>query len=178
MAPSVTNVPLRSSESSKVSTTSISLYQGQFIISGEQSFYGRSTGIQDLLLNHVDVAPTTLWLCGLPIPHWMEGHNFSSYRTRRGDLTVADSLFLQSVIPTGHGDSIEFAWRGVVTGDGWKYVAFDGQPWLLFNLHENPCEQVNLAYNSNYARIHSRLNDRFRAWMTDTDDAFNLPRFS
>lgn len=146
-----------------------------FIISGEQSFYGRNTGIPNILLNHVDVAPTTLGICGLPIPEWMEGRNLSGHRTRQGEPVDADSLYLQSVIPTGHADSVEFPWRGLVTAEGWKYVAFEGMPWLLFNLNDDPYEQVNLAYNSKYRSIRKRLNDRLRGWIADTGDAFTLP---
>ncbi|NGP45267.1 hypothetical protein G4V62_09985 [Bacillaceae bacterium SIJ1] len=43
-------------------------------------------------------------------------------------------------------------WRGVVTVDGWKYVCFEGVPWLMFNLNEDPYEQVNLAHNSLYKK--------------------------
>ncbi len=149
-----------------------------FIMSGERSFYGRRTGDSRVLLNHVDVAPTTLGLCGLPIPEWMEGTDFSGHRLGTRTLATVDSMYLQSVIPTGHGDSVEFPWRGLVTEEGWKYVAFEGMPWLLFNLAEDPYEQVNLAYNPRYGAIRRQLNDRLGAWITDTGDAFQLPDFS
>ena len=58
-----------------------------------------------------------------------------------------DSAYAGIVVRTGHGDSINKAWRGVITKDGWKYCCFDQQTWLLFNLNEDPLEQVNLAHN-------------------------------
>ncbi len=148
-----------------------------FLISGERSFYdGRSTGTVHAPLNHVDVAPTTLGLCGIDKPAWMEGTDYSHRRLAfRPSAPEPDSAFLQSVIPTGHGDSVDQPWRGVVTTDNWKYVALPGVPWLLFNLEEDPYEQVNVAHNSRYREVRRRLNDRLREWIADTGDEFLLP---
>ena len=35
--------------------------------------------------------------------------------------------------------------------DGWKYICLEGEPWLLFNLADDPFEGQNLAHNSIYA---------------------------
>ena len=148
-----------------------------FIISGEHAFYnGRKTGLVYAPLNHVDVAPTTLGLCGIDKPAWMEGTDYSHRRlSSRPDASEPDSAFLQSVIPTGHADSVDQPWRGVITVDGWKYVALPNIPWLLFNLEEDPYEQVNVAHNSKYHEIRGRLNNRLREWIADTNDQFTLP---
>jgi len=149
-----------------------------FIISGEQPFYGRMTGDCSAPINHVDIAPTTLGLCGIDVPEWMAGTNYASYRLHgvhpKGE---PDSAYLQSVIPTGHGDSVDKPWRGIVTQDGWKYVCFEGMPWLMFNLNEDPYEQVNLAHNANYAGRRKKLNDRLKQWVDDTEDQFTLPTY-
>lgn len=150
-----------------------------FIIGGEIPCYnGRLNGKCDVPLNHIDIAPTTLGLCGIKVPEWMEGTDYSHYRLRgRVAMEEPDSAFLQSVVPTGHGDSIEFPWRGLITKDGWKYVCFENTPWLMFNLNEDPLEQVNLAHNIKYADIRMRLNDRLQQWIDDTKDEFILPKF-
>jgi arylsulfatase A-like enzyme len=36
-----------------------------------------------------------------------------------------DSAFLEEVIPSGHPDSVNRAWRGLVTLDGWKYCCLE-----------------------------------------------------
>ena len=149
-----------------------------FIISGGHSFYdGRITGTTDIPINHVDVAPTTLGLCAIDKPSWMEGTDYSGrrLRSRASNSEEPDSAYLQCVVPTQHAHSIDRPWRGLVTRDGWKYVAFEGVPWLLFNLDEDPYEQVNMAHNSLYAGVRKKLNDRLREWVNDTDDVFALP---
>ena len=148
-----------------------------FIIGGEKMTYnGRHTGRYDVPLNHVDIAPTTLGLCGIDVPEWMEGTNYAHYRLSSArPVQEPDSAYLQSVIPTGHGDSVDKPWRGLVTRDGWKYVCFEGIPWLLFNLNEDPYEQANLAHNSVYKDQLKKLNDRLKEWIDDTDDSFILP---
>jgi len=146
------------------------------IISGENSFYGRRTGSTNVPLNHVDIAPTTLGLCGINKPEWMQGTDLSSLRLPgRPHVELPDSAYLQLVEPTRHGNSVDRAWRGLVTTDGWKYVCLENTPWLMFKLNEDPYEQVNLAFNSLYATERKRLNHRLRMWVEDTGDQFELP---
>ncbi|MBN2390653.1 MAG: sulfatase [Anaerolineae bacterium] len=147
-----------------------------FIIGGHTPRYANKGGSVTAPLNHVDIAPTTLGLCGIDAPAWMEGTDYSGYRIR--DREVAhepDSAYLQLVIPTMHGDSVDRPWRGVVTRDGWKYVVLEGQPWLMFNLNEDPYEQVNLAHNTRFVRERRALHARLAQWVAETGDAFALP---
>lgn len=146
-----------------------------FLMAGGGSLYALRQLRLPLLVNHVDVAPTALGLCGLPVPDWMRGTDYSGYRRGQPVANAPDSAFLQLVVPTGHGDSVDRPWRGLVTVDGWKYVCLERQPWLLFNLNEDPYELVNLAHNPAFARERRRLQDRLAAWIQDTGDQFALP---
>jgi len=83
---------------------------------------------------------------------------------------------LQCVVPTGHADSVNLPWRGIVTKDRWKYVVFEEAPWLMFNLNDDPYEQVNLAHNSRFDKDRRRLNERLQRWIDDTGDEFRLPQ--
>lgn len=148
-----------------------------FIIGGGVSYYnGQHSGSNPALVNHVDVAPTTLGLCGINPPDWMRGRDLSGFfRADRPRPERPDSAFLQSVIPTGHGDSVDRPWRGIVTDDGWKFVCLEGQPWLMFDLKEDPYELQNFAFNPNYQVKRKSLLDRLRRWIEETGDSFNLP---
>lgn len=147
------------------------------ILAGSEAFYdGHLTGDCATLFGAVDLAPTTLGLCGLQAPGWMEGHDYSSRRlAARTKAPEPDSLYLQNVIPTGHPWSVNQAYRGLVTRDGWKYVCFANQSWLMFNLAEDPYEQVNLAFNSLYRKERKGLIDRLNQWTHDTGDQFEIP---
>ena len=148
-------------------------------VTGSEAFYeGHQTGSTETLFGAVDLAPTTLGLCDLEAPAWMEGHDFSGRRlANRPKAAEPDSMYLQNVIPTGHPDSINEAYRGLVTRDGWKYVCFANQSWLMFNLEDDPYEQVNVAFNSLYRRERKMLIDRLNQWIQDTGDKFDLPTF-
>ena len=148
-----------------------------FIISGEQPRYnGRKNGNTRVLLNHVDIAPTTLGLCGIDKPAWMQGSDFSSQRLEsRRPSSEPDSAYLQNVVPTGHGHSINRPYRGLVTRDGWKYVCFEGAPWVMFNLNEDPYEQANLAHNNAFKAERQKLSARLKQWVADTGDRFEIP---
>jgi arylsulfatase A-like enzyme len=70
---------------------------------------------------------------------------------------------------------VDRPWRGIVTDDGWKFVCLEGQPWLMFNLNEDPYEQQNLAFNSIYRDKRKSLLDRLARWIQETGDSFTLP---
>jgi len=149
-----------------------------FIIGGVRpDAYGSCRrGISPAPVNHVDIAPTTLGLCGLQVPEWMEGTDYSRNRVAtRPEVEEPDSAFLQSVVPTGHGNSIDKPWRGIVTRDGWKYVCLPGQSWLLHDLNEDPYEQANLAHDPAFRAKRGALLERLRRWVKQTDDEFELP---
>lgn len=147
-----------------------------FIIGGHVPQYANRSGFAPLPVNHVDIAPTTLGLCGIAVPDWMQGYDYSARRLReRPPGSEPDSAYLQAVVPTGHGDSLDRPWRGVVTRDGWKYVVLEGQPYQLFNLNEDPYELANHAFNPAYRVERRRLQDRLAAWVRDTGDQFTLP---
>ena len=151
-----------------------------FIISGENRggwAAGRAVGNRsDILMNHVDIAPTTLGLCSISVPDWMEGTDYSAVRYRNSNpAQYPESAYLQSVIPTNHQDSINKPWRGVITSDGYKLVCFERMDWLLFDLNNDPYEQMNLAHNSKYSPLRERLLKELRYWVDKTGDQFILP---
>ena len=129
-------------------------------------------------INHVDLAPTTLGLCGVAKPDWMDGHDSSNLVLRGDDTGLPDSAYLQLVDPGflyGFAPDRERPWRGVVTRDGWKYAVLEGQPWLLYNLNEDPYELDNRAMDRRFRKDRKRLQECLAQWMDETGDAFELP---
>lgn len=146
-----------------------------FIIGGRRDQYDGKGGICNAPINHVDIAPTTLGLCGIEPPSWMTGTDYSGYRIHNHEIqNEPESAYLQNVIPTMHGDSVDQPYRGVVTTDSWKYITFNNQPWLLFNLNEDPYELANLAHNIKYKAERKRLNDLVADWINRTNDTFDV----
>jgi arylsulfatase A-like enzyme len=131
-----------------------------FTISGGLPRYS-GNGRLPVVSNHVDIAPTTLGLCGIRKPDWMEGADLSPYRMARPAAgPEPDSAYLQNVVPTGHPNSINTPYRAVVTRDRWKYVCFENRSWLLFNLNDDPYEEANQAQNNRYRAERKKLIGR------------------
>ncbi len=146
------------------------------VIGGGPPFYHFRSGANDYPLNMADITATTLGLCGVEVPDGMQGKDFSGLRVPGRDLPAdCDSGYLQGVIPTCHSYSTDRPWRGVVTRAGWKYTCLEGQPWMLFNLAEDPFEQANLAHNSRYWTERKHLQAELARWIDITGDAFDLP---
>jgi arylsulfatase A-like enzyme len=146
-----------------------------FIMGGHLPQYGHDQDFLPLLVNHVDIAPTTLGLCGIQPPQWMEGMDYSGYRIIRTTTPdYPDSAYLQIPVPTRHPNSVDRPFRGIVTQDGWKYVVLEHQPWLMFDLNTDPHEFVNLAHNTGFAHQRRRLHERLRQWIESSGDTFTL----
>jgi arylsulfatase A-like enzyme len=117
----------------------------------------------DQQINQVDLAPTTLGLCGLTPPAWMEGADHSPLLHGEHD-DLPDSTYIGIPVPTGHSSSIDRPWHGVLTTDGWKYVCLDDDPWLMFNLTEDPYELANHAHDPGYHNKRDQLHHLLMDW--------------
>lgn len=86
-------------------------------------------------------------------------------------------MYLEQVIPAGpeYANTVDSPWRGLVTSDGWKYVCFHNQSWLMFNLAEDPYEQINVAFDPEYRQERKKLIARLKQWVADTKDNFVIP---
>ena len=148
-----------------------------YIISGGQPRYQPwTTGRLPVVSNHVDIAPTTLGLCGISKPEWMEGTDLSHHRIHKPAAGAEpDSAFLQCVIPPDQLDTPNTPYRGLVTREGWKYVCFENRSWLQFNLNEDPYEEINLAQLNRYRPERNQLIARLKQWVADTGDRFAIP---
>ncbi len=130
----------------------------------------------DHLINHVDIAPTTLGLCGIEKPSGMDGFDYSPFikgTAVQGD--VPDSAYIGLPVPSGKDYCVDRPYRGIVTSEGWKYVAFEGDAWMMHNLNEDPYEQVNLAYHILFTEKKKELHGRLKQWVEKTGDTFSLP---
>jgi arylsulfatase A-like enzyme len=134
------------------------------ILSGGQPRYnGWKVGKLPIVANHVDIAPTMLGLCHIAKPGWMMGTDLSHHRIgKQGSGPDPDSAYLQDVIPTGHPDSINTPYRGLVTKDGWKYLCFENRSWLMFNLNDDTYEESDLAQNSRYKAERKKMIARLK----------------
>ena len=139
--------------------------------------YNSPSGRVPAVVNHVDIAPTTLGLCDIETPEWMRGFDYSGLAQRGMKCDIPpDSAYIQSDTPTTDRTlDGPWPWRGVVTVDNWKYACLENQPWLMFDLSDDPYEQRNLALSSKARVERRRLHDRLRQWMADIGDEFPLP---
>ncbi|MCF6177647.1 MAG: sulfatase [Victivallaceae bacterium] len=142
-----------------------------FIIGGAKRLAQLS---EDVLLNHVDIAPTTLGFCGIDIPGFMRGFDYSGLWGKRNLDNVPEEALLQEC--GGLSQIHPEGWRAIVTRDGWKYAVTPDAPWLLFNLNETPDELYNLVYVTHYYQKRRELHNRLQILLDKVNDNFKMPR--
>ncbi len=153
-----------------------------FIIgSAAARYFGFKSGRSDALISEYDIAATTLGLCGIRKPSWLNGYDYSHYRYVAGGDCLSSvqrkpdeptSMEIKAIIPR---EGCDKAWRGVVTRDGWKYVCYEGSEWMLYNLNNDPFEQINLVNSFEHKAKRHELWGILKEWLRKTDDSFILP---
>ena len=145
------------------------------MVGGASHYAGVTRARVDYPINHVDIAPTTLGLCGIRPPEWMQGTDYSAARLGGTVQNAPDSAYIQKNVETPTGYGTQFPWRGIVTRDGWKYVCLPGCEWMLFHLMQDPYELVNYAHEQLYVQKRRQLYDQLAEWIRQTGDEFLMP---
>ena len=155
-----------------------------FLIHRSGGAYNMRSGACDAPLNHVDIAPTSLGLCGIPVPAEMVGYDYSAhckrpdapeYRGPPQPEREPQSAYLQQIPPKLLAHTVNRPWRAVVTRDGWKYACTPGSDWLLFNTADDPYEQANYVYDAAFREQKERCHLLLADWIETTGDRFPLP---
>lgn len=155
-----------------------------FIVHRAGGAYHMPVGASGAVLNHVDIAPTSLGLCNIDVPGGMVGHDYSAhcilpdapeYRAAPQPEAEPQSAFLQQIPPKLQPRTVHRPWRGVVTRDGWKYACTPGNDWLLFDTANDPYEQANCVYDLSFQEQKERCHALLAHWIEATGDRFPLP---
>ncbi|MBS7642620.1 sulfatase [Candidatus Bathyarchaeota archaeon] len=160
------------------------------IIRGPEPFCGGRR--IDALLSNIDIMPTILDVCGIPIPSDIHGRSILPIIKGETDR-IHSEVYLELTYHAAY-DPI----RGVRT-DRYKYIrSFEWRPYLfppnvdpspskevarkygyfdrirpiemLFDLDKDPIERLNLANDPDYSDILRYLRSKLHNWMKETCD--------
>ena len=129
----------------------------------------RSCGV---CLNTVDVMPTLLSLCGLPIPAEAEGRDLSDVlRGKPGAYEPEGALMMGTGATADWGEGYE--WRAFRT-KRYTYAVYlkDGEEHLYDNFSD-PLQMRNLAKEAAYAPVLADLKAKMSAEMARVNDKFH-----
>ena len=139
----------------------------------------------DAFFGAIDIVPTLLGACGVPLPEGLQGRDISSVwqggeAPTDTELTPggSESVYLQNM---AHGwpnrDGWVGRWRGVRT-ERYTYArwfANERGPYL-FDRQEDPLEMVNLANSAEARPALQEMEERLHRWMEGTKDPFEYGR--
>jgi N-sulfoglucosamine sulfohydrolase len=136
------------------------------------------------MVSNLDVLPTLMEACGLPIPPGVQGQSLFTGR----DAVFAEKTFhsyydpMRCVRTSTHKliRNFETAFLVEVPGDIQRGPIFRAHPELystdrpstveLYDLEADPLEQENLAGGGEFPEIERRLSAELWSWMRETDD--------
>lgn len=124
----------------------------------------------EALFSHVDMAPTLLSLCGLGVPAEMQGTDLSAVVLGKSE-SGPDAAYFQIFGPFLAG-GVESGWRGIRTSR-YMYARTKAEPWVLYDLNEDPYELRNLADDPASAAIRDELESELGRWMERTGDSWS-----
>jgi len=125
----------------------------------------------ETVIGGVDIMPTLLSLCGLPIPRTCTGVD-KSWAVLGGAPQSVDSIYCEGLMT-----NIARAWRALVT-EQYKLVVDNSDPLnldsvtMLYDLQSDPYELTNLANDVSFTGIKQQLFDRLVQWCSETGDTF------
>jgi arylsulfatase A-like enzyme len=125
--------------------------------------------ISDALFTHVDMAPSLLTLCGVPVPGEMQGTDLSGVLLGK-DATGPESAYFQIFVPFA-GDESPLPWRGVRTANA-MYARTEKGPWLLYDLDADPYEQTNLVDDPAHTALRDKMDALVVSWMKRVGDSW------
>ena len=135
----------------------------------------------DVHMGAIDIVPSLLGACGVPLPDGLQGRDVSSVWRGEGapdetDLTPGanDSVYLMNMAngwpmrPDWTG-----RWRGVRTSRYTYARWYDHEqgPWL-FDREEDPLEMRNIVHSAEAKPIVEEMEARLHRWMEATGDPF------
>ena len=122
----------------------------------------------------VDTMPTLLELCGITVPNDVQGKSYLSLLDGNEQPT-RDAVMYQLIKQSkgGKGARHPVAQRGIRTAD-WLYVCEEKQRKLLFDLKNDPHEQVNLLDDPQYNDLMDGFDERIKDHMEATGDRWEL----
>ncbi|VGO13593.1 Arylsulfatase [Pontiella desulfatans] len=125
--------------------------------------------VKDWIVSSVDVMPTLLGMCNVPIPPQVEGMDYSDTFLGKSDKE-RDAAFLFNV-HGGGGPGTD--WRGIRTKE-WVYAYHYSGDWVMYDLKNDPYELDNLIDNPAYAAQKKKLRDQLEAMRAELGETIPL----
>ncbi len=108
----------------------------------------RAGGVNDELVINLDIAPTLLDFCGVPVPETMDGRSWKPLLTGTSDAPLREDFFFS----LSCRDQPLFKSHTAVRTGRFKLIHFDTlDHWELYDLKNDPEEMVNEVNNPDFA---------------------------
>jgi arylsulfatase A-like enzyme len=124
---------------------------------------------RDWIVSSVDVMPTLLGLCDIPVPSNVQGLDYSATFTGQSKKE-RDAAFLFNVA-AGSGPPLD--WRGIRTKE-WNCAFNTKGDWVMYDLKNDPYQRKNLVRDPQWSDTRNGLRRQLDALRDELGEALPL----
>lgn len=107
----------------------------------------------------------------IAVPTEMQGTDLSSVVLGTSDQGPSSAFF--QIFRPYYAGGVLHAWRGVRT-ERYTYARTQSQPWVLYDLQEDPYELKNLVNDPRASPVREEMESRLEGWMRKIEDSWTL----
>jgi arylsulfatase A-like enzyme len=124
---------------------------------------------RDWIVSSVDVMPTLLGLCDIPVPSQVQGFDYSATFIGKSKKQ-RDAAFLFNV-HRGGGPGTD--WRGIRTKE-WTYACHFSGDWVMYDLKNDPYQLKNLIDDPKFSAKKKELKEQLESMRKALGESLTL----
>ena len=135
-------------------------------------------GVVDEIAGQVDILPTVLELCGLPIPQGVQGRSLVPLYAGNASGWPNEAFAAVRAAPFVRQEAYMVGKKRMVRTPEYKLIDYGADfrtRWELFNMFEDPAETHNLAEDTAHRAVLNAMAARLDEWQADEPAPVQVP---
>ncbi len=134
--------------------------------------------VVDEVTGHVDIVPTVLDLCGLPVPEGVQGKSLAQLCAGKTAGWPNEAFSWMLGVPHTRQEAYMLGTKLMLRTPAYKLIDYGAEfhtRWALYDMAADPGETRNLAGDPAHAAVLQALAERLAAWQHETPPAMRVP---
>ena len=134
--------------------------------------------VVDEVTGHVDIVPTVLDLCGLPVPQGLQGRSLAPLCAGQSAGWPNEAFSWMLGVPYTRQEAYMLGTQRMLRTPEYKLIDYGADfrtRWELFDMDDDPAEMHNLADDPAHGSVLRALAARLDEWEAETPPLIQIP---